>query len=515
MQVNPIPMRLLLPDPSRISITRSRSLPTEDQLKRLQHVLVLMPESPGEDLWHQLPHGDVLAALAWRRPPEAKTPMRTHLPAPGRAAVTVGFLPQLQQTFATQTAIRKITEKALEDDPETLGLVVLGWDGPTKRLIQSSAISATLLGAFRLHSEKNKSTPAPKLRRLRVFSPAPDLDTKRLLAEAEGNNLARWLTALPPNRLDAAGYRNVATELSRREGWKMRFLDEKALARKGAGAFLAVSQGNASRDAGIIHIRYRPAKVSGRPPMALVGKGICFDTGGNNLKPFKSMLDMHEDMEGSAVALGTLLSLSRLGYRHPVDCWLAVTENRIGSSAYKSRDVVTAVNGTTIEIIHTDAEGRMVLADTLALASEESPAMIIDYATLTGTCVYALSTRYSGVFSNRQDLYPALEAAGREIGERVWGFPMDEDYDEPTESKVADVAQCAINSEGDHIMAARFLGRFVGGGIPWVHVDLAAGHHKGGLGLVPTAVTGFGVRLTLSLLLDHDLPGAVEAGAAA
>jgi leucyl aminopeptidase len=238
-----------------------------------------------------------------------------------------------------------------------------------------------------------------------------------------------------------------------------------------------------------------------------VGKGICFDTGGNNLKPFKSMLNMHEDMQGSAVALGILLSLSRLDYKHPVDCWLAITENRIGPSAYKSRDVVTAVNDTSIEVIHTDAEGRMALADTLALACTEKPAMILDYATLTGTCIYALSSRYSGVFSNRGDLYPVLENAGRQSGERVWGFPMDKDFDEAIQSKVADVAQCSLDNDGDHILAARFLSRFVDAKIPWVHVDLAAGHNKSGLGLVPTEVTGFGVRYTVSVLLDHDLPG--------
>jgi leucyl aminopeptidase len=251
-------------------------------------------------------------------------------------------------------------------------------------------------------------------------------------------------------------------------------------------------------------IRYRPPKVTGRKPLALVGKGICFDTGGNNLKPFKSMLDMHEDMQGSAVALGTLLALSRLGYRHPVDCWLAVTENRIGPSAYKSRDVVTASNGTTIEIIHTDAEGRMALADALALADAESPLAMIDYATLTGTCVYALSSRYSGVFSNRMGLYPMLKSAGRASGERVWGFPMDADYDESIDSKVADVSQCSVDSSGDHILAARFLRRFVSNETPWIHMDLAAGHNKGGLGLVPSAVTGFGVRFTVNLLLDQD-----------
>jgi len=495
----------LLPESTKISISRSRNLPTEGQLKRLQHLLVLMPESPGEELWHQLPFGDSLAALAWRRPVDAKGPLSTHFPAAGRAAVCVAFLGDPHKdTFATHTAIRKSAATVISDDPETVGIVALGWDEASTLELQSTAISALLLGSFRLPSEKSKPAPAARLRRLRIFAPAAGLNPKRLLAEADGNNLARWLTALPPNRLDAAGYRQAATQLARNEGWKMRFLDEKALTRKGAGAFLAVSQGNAARDAGIIHVRYRPPKVTGRKPLALVGKGICFDTGGNNLKPFKSMLDMHEDMQGSAVALGTLLALSRLGYRHPVDCWLAVTENRIGPNAYKSRDVVSASNGTTIEIIHTDAEGRMALADALALADAESPLAMIDYATLTGTCVYALSSRYSGVFSNRMELYPMLKTAGRASGERVWGFPMDADYDESIDSKVADVCQCSIDSSGDHILAARFLQRFVSNETPWIHMDLAAGHHKDGLGLVPTAVTGFGVRFTVNLLLDQD-----------
>jgi leucyl aminopeptidase len=496
----------LLPDAQNISISRSSSLPTEGQIKRLGHLLVVMPESPGEDLWHQLPFGDVLAALAWRRRAENKAPLSTHFPAAGRAAVTIGFVARGGDSFTMHTAVRKIVAPVLSDDAETVGVVVLGWDKETTVRLQSAAVSALLVGAFRMPSEKKKQDRKPRLRRLRIFAPDKGLDTKRLLAEAEGNNLARWLTALPPNRLDAKNYREAADKLARQEGWKIRFLDERALKRKGAGAFLAVSQGNAARDAGIIHIRYRPPKVSGRPALALVGKGICFDTGGNNLKPFKSMLDMHQDMEGSAVALGTLLALSRLGYRHPVDCWLAVTENRIGPSAYKSRDVVTASNGTSIEVIHTDAEGRMALADALALACAEAPSAVIDFATLTGTCVYAVSSRYSGVFSNRIDLYPLLKAAGRATGERVWGFPMDEDFDESIDSKVADVAQCASDSDADHILAARFLGRFVDNDIPWVHMDLSAGSHKGGLGLIPTPVTGFGVRFTLGLLLDRDFP---------
>jgi leucyl aminopeptidase len=266
-----------------------------------------------------------------------------------------------------------------------------------------------------------------------------------------------------------------------------------------------VSQGNAARDAGIIKLSWRPQEKNAKPALTLVGKGICFDTGGNNLKPFKGMLDMHEDMQGSAVALGLLLTLTRLGYPEPVDCWLAVTENRIGPSAYKSRDVVKASNGVSIEVIHTDAEGRMVLADTLAMAAADGPALIVDFATLTGACVSALTTRYSGVFSNRPTLYPSLVAAGQASGERVWGFPMDEDFDEELESTAADLIQCSAEGAGDHILASRFLGRFVGQDTPWVHVDLAAGHRKGGLGLIPTGTTGFGVRYATRLLLDDDL----------
>jgi leucyl aminopeptidase len=282
----------------------------------------------------------------------------------------------------------------------------------------------------------------------------------------------------------------------------MDFLDTRALARKQAGAFLAVAQASPVNDAGIVHLRYRPARHGGKR-LALVGKGICFDTGGVNVKPARYMNGMHEDMQGSAVALGTLLALTRLGLEHPVDCWLALAQNHIGSKAYKPNDVVTASNGTSIEVIHTDAEGRMVLADTLALACKEKPQLLIDFATLTGACIYSLSSRYSGVFSNRDALHAALTTAGRDSGERVWPFPLDKDFDEDLKSTLADTKQCTLEGEADHILAARFLSRFVDSDINWVHVDLAASNRKGGLGHIPTDTTGFGVRFTLNLLLQQ------------
>ena len=214
------------------------------------------------------------------------------------------------------------------------------------------------------------------------------------------------------------------------------------------------------------------------------------------------MLGMHGDMAGSAVVLGTLRALTALEYPHPVDAWLAIAENRIGPDSYTQQDVVTAADGTTIQVMHTDAEGRMVLADTLALASRTKPACIVDFATLTGACITALTERLSGVFTNLAPLRDVLEAAGRDSGERVWTLPMPEDFDEDLDSATADIAQCLIDGKGDHIYAARFLSRFVGAGIPWVHVDLSASERSGGLAHVPTPVTGFGVRFATRLLAN-------------
>jgi leucyl aminopeptidase len=185
---------------------------------------------------------------------------------------------------------------------------------------------------------------------------------------------------------------------------------------------------------------------------------------------------------------------------YAVDAWLAITENRLSATAYKPQDVVHACNGKTIQVIHTDAEGRMVLADTLALAARENPEIILDYATLTGSCVTALTERYSGVFSNREKASALLIDCGLRCGERVWPFPMDRDFDEDLRSDIADIKQCAVDGHGDHILAARFLSRFVPASIPWIHFDLSAGQHKGGLAHIGSEITGFGVRFTLELL---------------
>jgi len=501
-------MASLLPEGTLPRITKRRDART---LPQLDHLLVIVAEHAGKAAWADIPGGASLATAVRRRQlTKAGSICTLHLTEP--CPVTVGIADPGATPFALLTLARKLAAEARAGRPAKVGVMTAGAPEGAAGAWLEAAVSALLAGDGLMPRFRSKeASNAPRLSTVTLLDDAPGLDPTRIRAEAEGNHLARWLTALPPNRLDAAGYRRLLEELAGREGWELSFFDEQALTELGAGAFLAVARSNPRRDAGIARLRYRPAGRAGdAPQVALVGKGICFDTGGTNLKPFRSMLDMHEDMQGSAVALGTLLALTRIGYGETVDCWLAITENRIGPDAYKSRDIVTAANGVTIEVIHTDAEGRMVLADTLALAGREKPGLIIDYATLTGACVAALTYRYSGVFGNRPQLVEAAVEAGRASGERVWPFPMDEDYDEALESRVADVLQCSADNDADHILAARFLQRFVPKDIPWLHIDLSAGHHKGGLGLAPTAQTGFGVRLTVAMLVDRAIAPSAE-----
>jgi leucyl aminopeptidase len=467
--------------------------------------LLILPEAADEAAWKRLPYTGLLKARFRRlQQRERKAPrLITDLPNDNATHVIVQTLNPNGATFELLTTARELAAKLRKRDPASLLLQFSGFN-PTQsgRLVE--AMTAALLAAVcPMPSYKTEADKPAALKRIEIHGLKQAVDLAQVRAEMVGNHLTRWLSALPANELTPGAYRRFVATLARREGWRMRFLDQQALARERAGAFLAVAQASPVPDAGIVRLRYRPPRQARKPALALVGKGICFDTGGVNVKTAKYMNGMHEDMQGSAVALGTLLALTRLGFDHPVDCWLALAQNHIGSRAYKPNDVVHACNGTSIEVIHTDAEGRMVLADTLALAGREKPRLMIDYATLTGACIYALSSRYSGVFSNRDALHEPLTTAGRESGERVWPFPLDEDFDESLKSGIADTKQCTLEGEADHILAGRFLKRFVAEGIDWIHVDLAAGNHKGGLGHIPTDTTGFGVRLTLNLLLQQ------------
>ena len=499
----------LLPTQTNARIQQTIGKVTGASLHSTEHLIVALPAKPSNAMWQQFPEGMRVKELRRKRRAPGATVTCLHNKASTGVIVDLlkaeknkGALPA---AFSLLEFAGNLAAQALKDNPSSVAVMAIGFEPAAGEKIVGALLLALSAHNFRLPAYSQKPGAAPRLRTIRVCGLANRIDLARVAAEGSAINLARWLTALPPNKLDMSGYRRTVETLAGDYGWQSEFLDEKRLKKLGAGAFLAVTRGNATRDAGIVHLRYRPEGLAKTAPPAicLVGKGIIFDTGGTNLKPFKAMLDMHCDMAGSAVALATLAALDELHAPFAVDCWLAITENRISNTAYKSRDIVTACNGTTIEVIHTDAEGRMALADTLALAGREKPTAIIDFATLTGSCVAALTDRYSGAFSNRESLHELILDAGRTSGERVWPFPMDDDFDTEIESKVADVLQCAAAGGGDHIQAARFLNRFVPARSAWIHVDLSAATRTGGLAQVPTEITGFGVRFALNLVLDQ------------
>jgi leucyl aminopeptidase len=507
-QVKPAEMTEIPPPTTSLKLTQTTGEWTRRQLCGNDHVAIVTPSRVPASLWPRLPAELQGIKATIRRLGKAGASQLLAASLPPATRITLARLPAapagraLPEPFAVLRFAGQLAAELLRERPRRVGLLVEGF-APMDR----QRLLEALLLALEAHDwpmpQFRKKLREPALRSVQVLGLDTTIDFSRTRVEAASTNLVRWLTALPPNKLSAAAYRELVAGMAATHGWELEFLDEQALGRLGAGAFLAVAQANATRDAGIARLRYRPAGAAARPDLALVGKGIIFDTGGTNLKPFSSMLDMHEDMAGSAVALGLLSALTRLKSPLAVDCWLALTENRTGPLAYKPRDVVTACNGVTIEVIHTDAEGRMALADTLALAGREQPRLIVDFATLTGACMQAVTERYSGVFTNREQLHAVLVAAGRSSGERLWPFPLDEDFDEDIESPVADVRQCAAEARGDHILAARFLKRFVPEGTPWMHMDLSSASRRQGLGQVPGGPTGFGVRCTLALLLDH------------
>jgi len=489
----------------KVVIKQNKNQLTSREIDTWEHVVLVLPPTD----WPQIPYQEILSRRA-RKLGDDGGPLVTELPNERDTRVSWATVKPGISSFDLLTLARKLVALHWDAAPTRIALAVPGVEADLAARVMEALVAAVLAKAAALpHYKSKKSKSERPLKGITLYGQTHKLNLSRTLAEAEGNHLARSLTVLPPNELTPARYRGRIVALAKEQGWRMEFFDIKALRRMKAGAFLAVAQGGAAQDDGIVHLRYTPPSKSKtksqKPALALVGKGICFDTGGHNLKPAKHMMGMHEDMAGSAVALGTLLALTRLKVNFTVDCWLAIAQNMISPTAYKQNDVVTALNGTTIEIVHTDAEGRMVLADTLALAGKAKPGMIIDYATLTGTCVYALGTRYSGAFTNRSALIKPIIDAGVTSGERVWPFPTDADFDKGLDSDIADVKQCSLEGDADHILAARFLNRFVDPKIPWLHLDLASASNKGGLAHIPTATTGFGVRYTLQLLLEQQV----------
>ncbi|HWP18631.1 MAG TPA: leucyl aminopeptidase [Burkholderiaceae bacterium] len=295
-------------------------------------------------------------------------------------------------------------------------------------------------------------------------------------AIAAGVTLARELANRPGNHCTPTVLAEEARGLARTHGIKVEVLDRKAVEKLGMGAFLAVAQGS-EEPLRFIVLRYDGAGKN-RAPVVLVGKGITFDTGGISIKPAAEMDEMKFDMGGAASVLGTFRAIAELKPKLNLVGLIPACENMPDGRAVKPGDVVTSMSGQTIEILNTDAEGRLILCDALSYAERFKPAAVIDIATLTGACVIALGHHRSGLFSSNDELAEALQASGERALDPCWRMPLDDEYEEALKSNFADVANVGGRA-GGAITAAMFLRKFAGK-YRWAHLDIAGTAWKGG-----------------------------------
>jgi leucyl aminopeptidase len=308
-----------------------------------------------------------------------------------------------------------------------------------------------------------------------------------------------WVNT-PPSDLNPVDFAASAVKLGKEYGVKVEVLDEKALLKGGYGGILGVGQGSAIPPR-LIRITYVPRKPVTH--LAFVGKGITFDSGGLSLKTANGMIGMKADMAGAAAVIGATLAIARLELPVQVTTYAAMAENMPSGSAARPSDVLTMYGGKTVEVLNTDAEGRLVLGDALVRASEDQPDLIVDVATLTGACVVALGTKVAGAFANTDTARDRVVDAAIAAGEAMWPLPIPSEMLDKlkTHSKVADLANITGEPWGGALAAAAFLGDFVADGIDWVHLDVAgpAFNDGGPSGYTPTGGTGYAVRTLVEL----------------
>jgi len=317
-----------------------------------------------------------------------------------------------------------------------------------------------------------------------------------------GTNFARDLVSEPPNVLFPKEYVNRLVRL-KKLGVKVTVYNEVQLNKLGMNSLLGVGRGSA-KESYLVTLEWNGNKKNKNSPLSFVGKGVCFDTGGISLKPAKFMEEMKYDMAGSAVVAGLIKSLAIRKANVNAVGVVGLVENMPGGNAQRPGDIVKAYNGKTIEVLNTDAEGRLVLADALSFTEKKfKPKFIIDLATLTGAIIVALGEEYAGLFSNNDELSKKLYDAGEKVNEKVWRLPLHKNYDKLMDSTIADIQNINYSGGAGSITAAQFLQRFIEK-TPWAHLDIAGmAFSKKAANLNPGGATGFGVRLLNQLIEDY------------
>ncbi len=366
------------------------------------------------------------------------------------------------------------------------------------------------MGAYRFdkYKSRRKADDKPKKapRRIAVATADPRKAKKAfaiLDAVSDGSLLARDLVNEPANVLGPLEFAARAKDLAAL-GVDVTVLTEKDMAKRGMNALLAVGQGS-ERESRMVVMRWNGAgKGSKKKPVVFVGKGVVFDTGGISIKPAAGMEDMKGDMGGAACVVGLMHALAARKARVDAVGVIGLVENMPDGKAQRPGDIVTSMSKQTIEVINTDAEGRLVLADALTYVQKEfKPAIIVDLATLTGAVIVALGHQYAGLFSNDDELAARLHAAGEATGEKVWRMPLAKEYDKLIDSRFADMKNTGGRWAGS-ITAAQFLQRFIDDGVAWAHLDIAGtAMDSPQTDTNKSWASGFGVRLLNRLVADH------------
>lgn len=389
-----------------------------------------------------------------------------------------------------------------------VGTLALSLEQPDAAQHVTAAVEGALLGGWQ--ADKYKSDPKKKEARLNTFTvviPGGDADSLSKAVErgritGESQNFTRDLVNEPANKLTPATLAESAKNMAAEVGLQSELLDEKAMRELGMGALLGVAQGS-SNPPFLIVVRYRPSSASSEDQLALVGKGVTFDTGGVSIKPSEGMEKMKYDMAGAAAVLGAMRAIAQLKPPLPVTAYVPTVENMLNGNAQRPGDIVTSLSGKTIEVLNTDAEGRLILADAITYAKRNGATHIVDAATLTGSIGIALGHYNIGAFTNNEPLLERLLAATRIAGEKTWQLPMDEDYKEYLKSGFADLPNIGGRYAGS-ITAAWFLREFADP-TPWVHLDIAAtawlDDAKSWMAKGPTGVA---VRSFVQMALDWD-----------
>jgi leucyl aminopeptidase len=379
--------------------------------------------------------------------------------------------------------------------------------GVSKADAGAHAAMGARLAAYRFDTYRTKLKPdqIPSLSSVEISMEAPATARARAEKDAavvEGVFFARDLVNEPSNILFPASFAERLRDLETL-GVEIEVLEPETMAKLGMGALLGVAQGS-SRPGRLVTMAWNGARVKTSRPLALVGKGVTFDTGGISIKPAANMEDMKGDMGGAAAVAGTIKALALRKAKANVVGVVALVENMPGANAQRPGDIVTTMSGQTIEVLNTDAEGRLILADAIWYAQDKfNPTAVIDLATLTGAMITSLGHEYAGLFSNDEELAQGLLAAGINEGEPVWRLPMGPAYDKMLDTVNADVKNITGKGAAGSITAAHFIKRFVKDGMPWAHIDIAGTATKPGPyedPISPSWATGYGVRLLTRLV---------------